>query len=79
MPNPQRTYEDLTDAEFCYFDPPQAATTEVSGDAPAATSAPQPPTEDSSAIELRQKKVTQFKVRNLGLKFWPNEKRMFAF
>ncbi len=50
MTTPQRTYEDLTEAEFSYFDPPQAAATESTGDATP---------EDSSAIELRQKKVIE--------------------
>jgi len=68
VPNPQRTYEDLTEAEFCYFDPPQAVT--IEGDASAATSVPPPPTEDSSAVELREKKVKAWKKLLFGLAFF---------
>ncbi len=53
----QRTYEDLTEAEFSYFDPPQAAAVEATGDAAAAANAPPQPAEDSAAMELRAKKV----------------------
>jgi hypothetical protein len=62
--DPQRTYEDLTEAEFCYFDPPQAATPEASSDAAPAANVPQLPPEDSSATELREKKVIQINVRS---------------